>query len=249
MTTRPGPFRMLVRTELRLLRRDPTAMLLALALPVLASLVIAAIPAAREASPVFGGASVAQAYTPALTLFAVTMAAVVVMPQTLGSHRESGYLRRLRTTPVPPALLLGAVLTVVAAVGVLAAVVIHVGPMALGVTTTRRPLVSALAVVLAVASFLAVGAVLAALVTSPRVAAGVGNVVSLAMWFCAGMWVPRAQFPPWLRTLADLTPGGAAADLMGAASSGGGVDGLAVVVCLAWTAGCALVATRVFRWE
>ncbi|MDO5501299.1 MAG: hypothetical protein Q4F67_16645, partial [Propionibacteriaceae bacterium] len=69
------------------------------------------------------------------------------------------------------------------------------------------------------------------------------------MWFAAGMWFPRAQFPGWLVTLSDALPGGAATRLMTDAMTGAPVAWPAVAVCLAWAVLGALVAVRTFRWE
>lgn len=237
----------LLRTELRLLARTPAAILPTLLLPVLAAVVIACIPAARQPNPVFGGASVSQAYTAPLVMFSTTMAAVVVMPQILGSYREIGYLRRLRTTPVSPAHLLAAVAIEMSGIALLASAVIVLFPRLLGVEAPARPGILIAAVLASLAAFLAIGMVLCAVIPSAKVAAGIGNVVAVLMWFTAGMWVPRTEFPGWLRHVSDLTPGGAAASLLGGETDVAGMWA-PLLVCAVWAVASAVIATRAFRW-
>ncbi|WP_432560389.1 ABC transporter permease [Granulicoccus sp. GXG6511] len=238
----------LLRNEARLFARTPGGVI-PVFLPVLAALIIAAIPAARRPVDVMGGLSVSAAYTPTLILFAMTMAALVVLPQMLGSYRELGFLRRLRTTPTSPAALLAAYVIVTAVLSSIVSVVIAAGPRLFGAPAIQRPLSFAAAVIVALLPFLALGLMLCAIIPNPKAAAGIGNVVAAVMWFVAGMWFPRAQFPDWLLTLSDLLPGGAAATLMTDAMVGAPISWQAVAVCLAWAVLGTVVAVRTFRWE
>lgn len=239
----------LLRNELRLFARTPAAVVFPVLMPVVAAIVIAAVPAARRPNPVFGGLSVSQAYTPTLILFAISMATLVILPQILGSYRELGFLRRLRTTPASPRDLLVAFLLFTVALSVVVSLVIAVVPVLFGVPAPASPLTFAAAVVLAIAALLAVGTMLCAVISNAKVAMGIGNVVAAVMWFAAGMWFPRAQFPQALAMVTDALPGGAAARLMADALVGAPVSWAAVVTCLAWAVVGAFVARRTFRWE
>lgn len=239
---------MLIRNETRLFARTPGGVIPVL-LPVLAALVMSAIPVAREPNPLFGGLSIVGAYTPTLILFAMSLATLVVLPQMLGSYRELGYLRRLRTTPTSPAALLGAYVLVTGVLSLVASAVIAVAPVLFGAPGIERPLAFAGAAVLGLLPFLALGLMLCAVIGNSKAAAGVGNVIAAAMWFAAGMWFPRAQFPDWLLTLTDVLPGGAATRLMTDAMVGAPTSWQAVIVCAVWAVLGALIAVRTFRWE
>lgn len=241
----------LFRNEVRMFARTPAAVVW-LVLPLLAAVIIAAIPAARRPSEVFGGLSVSQAYTPTLTLFTISMVGLVLLPQLLGDYRELGFLRRLRTTPASAADLLKACLTLMGALCLVAALVITVVPLLFGVPGAVSPLRYAVAVIASTAAFLALGTVLSAVIPNPKAASGVGTAVAATQWFAAGMWYPRALFPEWLTTLTNLMPGGAAAQLMGDAMTGAGSAtelGTGVLVCLVWAVVGVVVALRTFRWE
>lgn len=239
----------LLANEIRLFARTPAAVIVPVLLPTLAAVIIAAVPAARRPNAVFGGLSVSQAYTPTLILFAISLAALVVLPQSLGGYRELGFLRRLRTTPVSPRALMTAFLLFTAGLSIVVALIIGLAPQLFGVPAPQRPLGFTAAVLLSLAAFLALGMMLCAVIGNPRVAAGLGNLLAAVMWFAAGMWYPRAQFPAWLSTVTDALPGGAAARLMTDALVGAPTSWPAVAVCVAWSVLGTVVALRTFTWE
>lgn len=238
-----------LRNETRLLLRESAALVFGAVLPLAAIIVMSAIPAAREPLADFGGLSVVRTYQPTIVLFATSVLGLTVVPAVLGGYRQAGILRRLRTTPVAPSTLLSALFVVVGVVGLLVAALIVVVPAVAGAGLPGHLGWFALAAALSLLAFLALGTVLAAVVPSPQVAAGLGNVVAALMWFSAGLWLPRAYFPDWLVTLTDLTPGGAATRAMLDATVGVQPPWQALVVLLVWTVGGALLAVRTFRWE
>src|SRR5690625_3705592 len=229
----------LTRAEVRQIYRSPASVIFAVGLPLLAIIVMAVIPATRVPVEAFGGLSVIVAFTAPIVMFSVTVTGVMSMPQTLGMHRESGFLRRLRTHPVPPSSVLG--VTVATAIVLITVVA--------GGRPPEQPFLLAFVVALMNAVFLAIGAVLCALIPNVKVLAGVGNVVVVVMWFTAGLWIPRAAFPDWAQTLTDLTPGGASAELLHTAIAGGDGSWQDVVVCLVWIALSVWIAVLVFRCE
>ncbi|MCG6566830.1 ABC transporter permease [Tessaracoccus sp. ZS01] len=247
----------LFRNEVRMFARTP-GVVVWMALPILAAIVIAAIPAARQPNEAFGGLSVSQAYTPTLTMFVISMTGLVLLPQVLGDYRELGFLRRLRTTPATVGNLLKAFLAVMVVLSLGAALIIAVTPLFFGVGGAVQPVRYALAVVLSTAAFLALGTVLCALIPSPKAASGIGTAVAATQWFAAGMWFPRALFPDWLTTVSNLMPGGAATQLMTDAMFGVSTSpasgwvaspATSVIVCLVWAVIGIAVALKTFRWE
>ena len=235
--------------ETRLLLREPAALIFGAVLPLAAIIVMTAIPAARQPLADFGGLSVVQNYAPTITLFATSVIGLTIMPGTLGGYREGGVLRRLRTTPASPATLLTALFLLMAAAGLVVAGLIVAIPAVGGAGLPTNLGWLALAAAGSLAAFLALGAVLAAVVPNPKAAAGVGNLIAALMWFAAGLWVPRFAFPDWLKAVTDLTPGGAAAQAMLEATHGLAVSWQPYAVLAAWTIVAAFIAVRTFRWE
>lgn len=239
----------LFANELRLLGRTPAVMIWTVILPLAALVVMCAIPAARRAQVVLGGVSVVEAYQPTLVVFAMTSLALQAMPTVLGQYRELGFLRRLRTTPAAPRQLLTAVLLLTFGVVMVVGVLMGAYPLFFGLGRASSLGWAVLVLVPASGAFLAVGAMLAAVIPSSRVAGGTGAALAAVMWFFAGMWFPRARFPDWLSRIADWTPGGATATALTQALQGQPLTWQPLVCLLLWTASCFMVAVYSFRWE
>lgn len=239
----------LLENEVRLLRRSPAVVIWSVVLPLTALVVMMSIPGARAPLPMMGGLSVVEAYQPTLIVFVATLLALQMMPMFLGSYRESGFLRRLRATPAHPANLLAAIVLMVLAIILAVGLVILFLPLVVGVGDAGYLAVAAFVLVACAITFLALGAVLSSVIPNPRVASGVGAAIAAVMWFFAGMWFPRAQFPAWLAEVADWTPGGAAATLLTSAAHGQDLGWQPFICLTVWTAVGVLVSVRTFRWE
>lgn len=244
-----APFGALLHHEVRLLAREPAPVIWAVALPLIAAVVTALVPALGVRHDYLQGLSFAQVYQPVLVLFTSSTLALQVLPTIVTQYREYGVLRRLRTTPVPPWQLLAAVVSLVLGVSLLMGGLLVAVPAALGVPVPGNVAAFVLMSVLATVSLLSVGALLCGVTPSTRVATGIGGFVAACTWFAAGMWVPKAVLPPGVTAIADLTPGGAAAEGMLRALSGGGPDLSQIAVLLVWTAVGFGVAARTFRFE
>lgn len=247
--TRAGAaFRAHLRNEFRLLTREPAALIFGALLPLAAITVMVLIPATKRPNDAFGGVSVVESYTPVLVLFATSMLGLTITPGILGNYRERGVLKRLRTTPSSPMSLLAALFVIITVVGLLVAAII-LGIAAAGGSWPRQPARFGLVVLLSTLCFVAMGTVIASVIPSAKAAPGVGNAVAVVMWAASGLWFPRAAFPDWLLTVADLTPGGAASGAMLDATIGAPTQWIDHVVLLVWTLVCILLASRLFRWE
>lgn len=244
-----APFGALLRNEVRLLGREPAPVIWAVLLPFAAAVVTALVPALGVRHDYLEGLTFAQVYQPVLVLFTSSTLALQVLPTIVTQYREYGVLRRLRTTPAPPWQLLSAVVTLVLGVSLLMGALLVVAPAVLGVPLPGNPAGFMLMTVLAAISLLSLGALLCGVARSTRVAAGIGGFVAACTWFAAGMWIPKAVLPPMVASIADLTPGGAAAEGMLRSLSGGWPELSGVAVLLVWTVVGFGVAARTFRFE
>lgn len=248
-TANPSVTTAFFRNEARLLGREPASLIFAILLPFVAIVVMSAIPAAREPNVAFGGRSVVHAYLPVLVLFSQTIIGMVVIPSILGSYREMGVLRRLRTTPASPVHMLLAVFLLALVVGVGMSALLTVVPVFFGAGLPEHLLTYSLTALLGLLSFVAIGTVLCAVIPNSRAAGGVGNVVAAVNWFFAGLWVPRAIFPQWLVDVSNWFPGGAVAQGMESAIAGTALGWQPPVVLLGWTLVMVAIAAKTFRWE
>ena len=237
-------------TELKLFLRDPMAWFFALAFPPLLLVVLGAIPAFRQPNPDIGGRRVIDLYVPIMVGFVLAMLAISVVPTVLATYREKGILRRLATTPVQPAGLLGAQMAMSLLLAlVTVTLVLAVGVVAFGTAVPGQPAGFLLAFLLAAASLLAVGVLVAAVAPSGKAASGIGTVLFFPMMFFAGLWVPRDAMPEVLRRIGDFTPLGAAVQAMQDAITGAWPRPLHLAVLAGFTAVAGLAAAKLFRWE
>src|SRR5262249_526072 len=145
--------------------------------------------------------------------FSITALGLVVMPQALATYREQGILRRLSTTPVPPAWVLGAQLVVNVALVVVAMLLLEVvGAVGFGVAAPRTSAALILAMLLSIAAIFAIGLGIAAMARGATMAGAVGGALFFPLLFFGGLWLPRATMPMALRDVSNLTPLGAATD-------------------------------------
>jgi ABC-2 type transport system permease protein len=167
-------------------------------------------------------------------------------------RRESGLLKRIRSTPLPGATYLLAVM-----LSIVVFLLDAVAMFALGISVFGADgpdnLVSLVAVMLlGVAAFAGMGFGAAALIRSSDGASAVVNLILLPMAFISGSFVPTQEYPEWLQTLGDVLPLKHLIDLL----RGVYLDGMpiwdapgSVAVVAAWGVAGALVAARRFGWE
>ncbi|GAA1007565.1 membrane protein [Streptomyces sp. F-3] len=239
-----------LRTEIRLFRREPGHLFWILLFPALLLAVLGAVPFFRTPDPALGGLRPVDAYVPVAVLLGLILGGLQGMPQTLTGYRERGILRRMSTTPVRPSALLTAQMLVFGGAALLSALIaLTTGRLVYGVRLPRHPFGYLLALLTAVLAVLALGAVISALSRTARIAGAVGSAVTFPAMFCAGVWLPVQAMPdPWAR-IAGWTPFGAAARALDAAAAGDwpGWDHLGVPVV--WTVVLTAAASRWFRWE
>ena len=105
--TRPGGFRRLLATELKLFLREPLLLFWGLAVPGRPAVVLG-IAGPSKPQHSLGGVKLIVAYTPVVMMFTLTILALSALPAALASYRDKGYLRRLSTTPIGAVRLLAA---------------------------------------------------------------------------------------------------------------------------------------------
>ena len=171
----------------------------------------------------------------------------------LVGRRELGMLKRIRSTPLPPATYLVAVLTSIMVVFALQAVSLFVLGKVLKSTPWPHNVVSlALALALGAAVFAALGLALTGFIRSLEGSSAIVNVIVLPMAFLSGSFGPTRHYPQALRAIGAVLPLKPLIDL---------INGIylhdqqiwdrprAVAILVAWGIFGMAVAIRKFRWE
>ncbi|MDQ8701993.1 ABC transporter permease [Streptomyces sp. LHD-70] len=238
------------KAELALFRREPGSLFWIMIFPTGLFVVLGTIPVFREVGEAIPGMRLIDVYVPIAILTSLLMASVQAMPPVITGYREQGILRRMSTTPVRPATVLGAQMALhgIAAL-VSAALTISVGALAFDVPLPKQGLGYLLALALSVCAALSLGALLSALSRTSKAANAVGAVAFFPMMFSAGLWMPVQTMPDMLGRIMEVLPFGAASQALSAAGAGDWPSLTHLGALALWTVLLTGAAARWFRWE
>ena len=241
----------LTKTEGKLFTRDPSMLFFGLVFPGLLLAMLGWLyPGFTDPAPELDGASYLAYYAPVTMAMGVAILALITLPPILGTYRQFGILRRLRTTPVHPARLLAAQMTVQLIVAVLAGTAaLTIAAVVFDIGVPASPVWFLLTYVLGAASMFSLGILIASRAKRTSSAQAIGMAFFFPMLLFAGVWIPRSVMPDALLTVSDLTPLGSAVQALedswfGITPSAGNLAVMAV-----WAIVVGFIAVRVFRWE
>jgi ABC-2 type transport system ATP-binding protein len=240
----------LLLNEARQAWRQPIGLGLGLVVPFLMLALWRAIPSFQAPNKSVGGVSVTQAYLPIFVVFTFAAISLWALPVTLATYREQGILRRLSTTPVPPAWLLGAQLLVSLAIALISmGLLLGVGIAGFGLRTPRSPGGLVAAIVLAGLAALAIGLCIAGTARTAGAAGGMGFLAWYPLMFFAGLFLPLAELPSAVREIAKWTPFGAGVDTVQRAIQTGFPTTSSLLTLAAYAVVFGALSIRYFRWE
>lgn len=240
----------LVKTETKLLLREPILLLWTTGLPIIAFTVLALVPGTSRPTDTLGGLSYAQVYLGVIALIALALLTTMSLPAVLGSYRERGILKRLSVTPMRPWRLLAT------QIGINLAVVLSTVAVMLIVATITfddgfpgNPLGWLITYLLAAGALLGLAALVAALAPSSKIANAITSILFFPLMFFAGLWIPLQTMPGWLRTISEFTPLGAASQALAESIDGHFPAIRPLLVLLAYAVVFIGLAVRTFRWQ
>lgn len=257
--SRPSPrqrraLAQLMLIELKLARRRPAGLIIAVAAPLALLVTFGSIPATTRPEASLGGISFFDLYVPSLLVFVLIVVGLMSTPQQMAAYRQQGVLRRMSTTPVQPVWLLAAQVllnAIFAVIGV--AIILGLGAAAFGLAlpdSVGGNLVALLALTLTAAAMLAIGLCVAAIAGSPQVAQALTAVCFYPLMFFSGMYVPLSEIhSAVVHQIAEGLPTGAGYNAVHATFTGHSPGAGPLLVLAAWAIGCSVIAARRFRWE
>ena len=139
--------------------------------------------------------------------YGVASTAFAGLAITMVIRRESGVLKRIRATPLPPATYLLAVLLSTFIVFLVeTALIIAIGRLLFSVAIPDRPFSLLVALVIGSVAFAAMGLGLTSAVRSAEGSSAVVNFVYLPMAIISGTFFTPKEYPGFLRAIADVLP-------------------------------------------
>jgi ABC-2 type transport system permease protein len=238
-------------TEIKLLVREPVTMVFTFAFPLFVLLVLGGIFGSDK---VTGGSYqnvlVMDFYVPGYIGLVIASIGMISLPVHLAAYRERGVLRRLRASGLKELTYFASqtvVAFLIAVVGgllvyLLGAVVYDAGQP----DSLWRVLLTG---VVGVATFAAIGILLAGLLPSARAVQGAGLLLWFTMMFLSGTASPLDLLPAWLLHVGQALPLYHLVQALQDPWNGGAMNWQQLLVTAIYGAVAGVVSLRVFRWE
>lgn len=192
--------------EAKLFLREPVGAFFTLIFPLMMLFLFGSIYG-NVPTQYFGGRGTVDISVPAYVAMIIATTSLVGLTITMAAYREKGVLRRLRTTPVSPLVVLAAqviVLFLMTAIGMLLLVV--AGKLVYKMNFDGDAMSVIVGFILCCLSFFAVGFVLAGLMPTARTAQVVGMVLLYPMLFLSGAGFPRELLPESILKISKFLP-------------------------------------------
>jgi ABC-2 type transport system permease protein len=242
-------FGMIVLNESRIARRLPLGLLVGVVLPTVLLVIIGSVRHNRQHLQALGGLTTFNAYVPVFLAMVIAALAFYGLPIPLAVYRDQGVLRRLSTTPVPPAWVLAAQLILNVSFAVVEmGLLLIVAMTGFGVAAPKSAGGLMLALLLSMAGVFAIGLWVSA-IARPRTAGVLAAVCFFPLMFFAGLFFPRAEMPRALLDASNLTPLGAAVQAIQSALLDGFPPAAPLLILPAYAVIFSVLAVRFFRWE
>jgi ABC-2 type transport system permease protein len=192
--------------ETKLFFREPVGAFFTLVFPLMMLFLFGSIYGNKPV-PEFGGRGTIDISIPAYTAMIIATSGLMSVTITMAAYREKGVLRRLRTTPVSPLVVLGAQVIVTFAMTSLGMLLlILAGKLVYHVRFEGNALSVLAGFVLASLSFFGLGFILAGLMPTARTAQIVGMVLLYPMLFLSGAGFPREFLPEAIQKVSAFLP-------------------------------------------
>jgi ABC-2 type transport system permease protein len=237
--------------EAKLFLREPASAFFTLIFPLMYLFLFGAI-SGNEPTPQFGGQRTIDASIPGLTATIICMTGLMSTTMTLSTYREKGILRRLRTTPVSPLVVLLAQVIVVLAMTLLGMILLIAAGTLVFQVRFAGSIFSLLAgFVLSSLSFFGIGFILAGLMPTVRSAWVVGMVLLYPMLLLSGAFFTVKLLPAAVQKVSAFIPLTYVVNLLGGlwAGEAWGNHLLDVGVLAGMLVVGILVSVKTFRWE
>ena len=244
-----------LRYDLLVVLRDPQSRFLTIALPVIFLILFTSL-FGNHVSHLNGHAiKNSTYYVPGIATLGIIATSFVNLVITITAQRESGVLKRRRSTPVPAWVLIAArtLTSAILAMG-LVAVIVAIGRVAYGVRVPGATLPAfVLGVVVGAAAFCCLSFAAASLIRNEDSAQPLIQALVLPLYFISGVFVPKDQLSSTLQDIGSVFPvdhlDNALFKAFDPSTTGSGIAGKDLLILVAWGAVGLIVALWRFSWS
>ena len=244
-----------VRYEQKAFWRNPARAVFTFAFPLMFLVIFSSLNSG-DTIDFLGGLAYNQYFIPAIIAFGIMSATYSELAITVSMRRQSGQLKRSRTTPLPAWAVLAALLLNSAVIAALiTALTTGLGMLAYDVTFPGHYVALALALTVGAMTFSALGIMVATFVPNADAAPPVVNAVFFPILFLSGTFFP-VRPDSTVAHIANVFPARhfnlAVFDAFDPRAAHGLAHGFAwnhLAVMLVWGVAAGVIAVRRFRWE
>jgi len=237
--------------ELKLFFRDFTSTFFTLVMPVILLLIFGSIYG-NKPSEVFGGLGSIDVSVPAYFSIIIVVAGIMNLPITVVSYREKKILKRFRSTPLSPSVILFAQFLLNIIIGFFgAAVLVILAKLMYGLRFQGNIFNVALAFLLGCASIYSLGFFLASILKTVRSISAVSFILYFPMIFLSGATMPREFLPKGVYRISQILPLTHVVNLLRGIWSGGnwGMFQKEIIILFGIMIVSVVISIRIFRWE
>jgi ABC-2 type transport system permease protein len=244
-----------LRYDLLVTWRNPQSRFFTLALPVIFLVLLASLFGNHSAHVAGHAIKNSTYYVPGLCTLGVISTSFVNLVITITALRESGTLKRRRSTPVPAWVLIASRALTAAILSIaLAVVIVAIGRIAYGVHVPGSTIPAfLLGIVVGAACFCCLSFAVASFIRNEDAAQPIVQVTVLPLYFISGVFIPRSQLSGTFKEIASVFPvshlNGALFKAVDPATKGAGVAGHDLLILVIWGIGGLLIALRRFSWS
>ncbi|MCL2420210.1 MAG: ABC transporter permease [Conexibacteraceae bacterium] len=194
-------------------------------------------------------------YVAGISTLGIIATSFVNLVITITGQRESGVLKRRRSSPVPAwVLIAGRALTSAIVATAMVALIVAIGRIVYGVHLPSSTLPAfALGVVIGAAVFCCLSFAATSFIRNEDSAQPIIQATILPLYFISGVFVPKDQLSGSLREIASVFPvshlNGALFKAFDPATTGSGIAVSDLLILAIWGAAGLLIALRRFRWS
>jgi len=193
--------------EGKLFLREPVGAFFTLVFPLIMLFIFGTIYSTVPAGPGSGGLEGISNLIPAFIAMVIGMTGLMAVTITLATYRENGILRRLRTTPVSPLIVMAAQVIVVFTMTALGTLLLIIAGMLVYHVRFEGDALSMLGgFILGALSFFSIGFILAGVMPTARSAQVVAMVLLYPMLILSGAAWPRELMPATVQKVSSFLP-------------------------------------------
>lgn len=238
-------------TEVKLLVREPLTMIFTFAFPLFVLLVLGGIfRNERVTGGDYQNVLVMDSYVPGYIGLVIASIGMISLPVHLAAYRERGVLRRFRASGLKELTYFGSQTVVAVLIAVVGGLLVYLlGALVYDANPPDSLWRVLLTAVVGVATFAAIGILLAGLLPSARAVQGAGLLLWFTMMFLSGTASPLDLLPSWLLRVGQALPLYHLVQALQSPWNGGTMDWGELLITALYGAAAAALSLRVFRWE